>query len=286
VSRLRAVTWNLHHGVGTDGRLELGRIARVLRDLDPDVAGLQEVDRGFDARSDRRDQAGELAEALGLHLLWAPAIRRPGQGPGGSDGEYGVALLTRAPAVLVDLVPMQLSGHEPRVVLQARAGGLTLLVTHLDFGSRSVRRRQAERVAGLDVVEPAVLLADLNARPQAPELAPLTRVGWRDAWAEAPDRSGGSWPFAGATVSALPSRFASGHLVGRTQPARFPVRRVDAVLVRGGVRTLRAEVPRSEASRAEASDHRPLVVDLELPGPSEGPSGLWQTDRQRPSAPP
>lgn len=267
MSRLRAVTWNLHHGVGTDGRLDLGRTARVLRGLDPDLAGLQEVDRGFDARSQRRDQAGELADALGLHLLWAPAIRRRGQGSGGTDGEYGVALLTRAPADLVDVVPMELPGHEPRVVLQARVGALTVLVTHLDFGSRSVRRRQAERVAGLPVTGPAVLLADLNARPQAPELAPLARVGWRDGWTEAPERSGGAWPFPGATVSALPSRFASGHLMGRTQPARLPVRRVDAVLVSGGVRPLRAEVPRGEAARAEASDHRPLVVDLELPGP-------------------
>lgn len=258
--RLRAVTWNLHHGVGTDGRLDLDRIADALRGLDADVVGLQEVDRAFDARSDWRDQAGELAEALGLHLLRAPAIRRPGREPGDPDGEYGNALLTRAPAAPVRLLPLELPGHEPRAVLQARTAALTVLVTHLDFGSRAARRRQAERVAGLDVTGPAVLLADLNARPQAPELAVLARVGWRDAWVEAPARSGGSWPFRGATVSAVPSRFASGHLLGRTQPARLPVRRVDAVLVRGGVRPVRAEVP-----PAEGSDHRPLVVDLELP---------------------
>ena len=267
--RLRVVTWNIHHGVGTDGRLDLARLAGGLGALAPDVVGLQEVDRGFDPRSDWRDQAGELAEALGMHLLRAPAIRRPGPHADAPEGEYGLALLTRVPSRLVGLLPLRLPGTEPRVVLQAEvstgAGPLTVLVTHLDFGSAAVRRQQAERIASLDVTGPALLLADLNARPGAAELAPLS--GWRDAWVEAPERSGGAWPFAGATVSAVPSRWAAGHLVGRTQPARFPLRRVDAVLVRGEVRPMRAAVP-----RVGGSDHLPLVVDVELPGPAEGPA--------------
>ena len=261
------VTWNVHHGVGTDGRLDLRRIAGNLAALEPDVVGLQEVDRGFDARSDWRDQPGELARALDMHLLRAPAIRRPPSEPGGADGEYGVALLTRAPAQLVGVLPMALPGVEPRVVLRARVdaavGPVTVLVTHLDFGSAAARRRQAAAIAALDVPGPAVLLADLNARPQARELTPL--AGWRDAWVEAPERSGGAWPFAGGTVGVLPSRWASGHVTGRTQPARFPLRRVDAVLVRGGVRPLRATVP-----RVGGSDHLPLVVDLEVAEPPSG----------------
>jgi endonuclease/exonuclease/phosphatase family metal-dependent hydrolase len=260
--RLRLVTWNVHHGVGMDGRLDLARIAGNLAALGPDVVGLQEVDRGFDARSDWRDQPDEIAEALGMHLLRGPALHRPAPSAGAPDGEYGVALLTRAPARLVKLLPLRLPGTEHRVVLHAEVsmavGPMTVLVTHLDFGSAAVRRRQAERIASLDVAGPALLLADLNARPAAAELAPLR--GWRDAWVEAPERSGGAWPFAGATVSAVPSRWASGHLVGRTQPARFPLRRVDAVLVRGEVQPLRAEVP-----RIGGSDHLPLVVDVELP---------------------
>jgi endonuclease/exonuclease/phosphatase family metal-dependent hydrolase len=263
--RLRVVTWNVHHGVGQDGRLDVGRIADTLAAFEPDVVGLQEVDRGFRERSGWADQAAELADRLGTDLLWAPALHGPPRAPGGRPGEYGVALLSRWPARQVQAVPMALPGHEPRVVLHARVetapAEVTVLVTHLDFADKRARRRQAEMIAGLSVAGPAVLLGDLNARPAAPELAPLR--GWRDAWAAAPRRSGGSWPFAGATVSALPTRLAAHHLVGRTQPARYPIRRVDAVLLRGGVLALAAQVP-----AVTGSDHRPLVVDLEVPHPA------------------
>ena len=48
--KLRIVTWNIHKGVGgMDRRYELDRIVRLLREVDPDIALLQEVAEGWPA---------------------------------------------------------------------------------------------------------------------------------------------------------------------------------------------------------------------------------------------
>ena len=44
--RMTALTYNIHHGEGVDGRLDLERIADVIRSSGADVVFLQEVDRG------------------------------------------------------------------------------------------------------------------------------------------------------------------------------------------------------------------------------------------------
>jgi endonuclease/exonuclease/phosphatase family metal-dependent hydrolase len=42
--RFRAVSYNIHRCVGMDGRQDPGRVAEVIRELDADIVGLQEVD--------------------------------------------------------------------------------------------------------------------------------------------------------------------------------------------------------------------------------------------------
>ena len=60
---LRLVAYNIHHGEGMDGKLDLERIARVIAAEKPDLVALQEVDKGC-KRSGSIDQAAKLAEFL------------------------------------------------------------------------------------------------------------------------------------------------------------------------------------------------------------------------------
>jgi len=53
-STFRAMTYNIHHGEGVDGRLDIERIAALIRDERADLVALQEVDRGVE-RTKRRD---------------------------------------------------------------------------------------------------------------------------------------------------------------------------------------------------------------------------------------
>src|ERR671917_1440378 len=70
VRDVTAMSYNIHHGVGADGRLNLDRIAGVVRAEKAEVVGLQEVDRLW-RRSDFVDQVEYLApRARHAGRLW------------------------------------------------------------------------------------------------------------------------------------------------------------------------------------------------------------------------
>src|SRR4051812_5129581 len=192
---VRLVTFNIHHGVGDDGRHDLPRLAQVLAAADADVICLQEVDRHFGPRSEDVDQATLLARALDLQLAWGPAIDEP-RGAGNPRGEYGNALLSRLPILVSDV--HRLPGHgEPRSALRTMieldGAALWVTVTHLSR-SGSDRAAQLAAVAGLHTgpMETGIVVGDFNAPPDAPELAVL-RERFGDAWelaAARDDRAG------------------------------------------------------------------------------------------------
>ena len=49
---LRVLSYNIHHAAGTDGKLDLTRIANVINSVKPDVVSLQEVDQNGDDEVD------------------------------------------------------------------------------------------------------------------------------------------------------------------------------------------------------------------------------------------
>lgn len=280
----RIATFNIRHGLGRDGRVDLARTARAIATLRSDAVGLQEVDVAYGPRSGHEDQASRLAELLGWEVAFGAALDLPALRPDGPRRRYGVALLT--PHALTGPVmhalpahPGAPARHEPRGVLHAqvtRGGGdaLDLLVTHLDNDLPQHRTaevlgilRRAEGITG-----PAVLLGDLNATPHRPELAPLAAAGWREA-ADAlrgPGRGLRELP----VLSAL-----TGSPARPTHPARVPVRRIDSLWVRGAVDVLDlATGPLTD------SDHRPVVATLRARtaphdhGPSLEPRGARDLD--------
>jgi endonuclease/exonuclease/phosphatase family metal-dependent hydrolase len=105
---MRLATFNLMHGRSlSDGRVDPERLRRAVGDLDVDVLGMQEVDRG-QPRSGGADLAALAAAALGERVAhrFAPAvIGTPGESfravtaadPGDGEPHYGVALATRWP---------------------------------------------------------------------------------------------------------------------------------------------------------------------------------------------
>jgi endonuclease/exonuclease/phosphatase family metal-dependent hydrolase len=246
---VRLVTYNTHHGVGDDGRHDLPRLATVLAAADADVICLQEVDRHFGSRSENVDQALLLARALDMQLAWGPAIDEPR--PGGQRGEYGNALLSRLPILVSDVHRLP-GGGEPRCALRTMieldGGALWVTTTHLSRKSGD-RAAQAAAVADLHTapMETGIVVGDFNAAPDAPEFAVL-REKFADAWElanERDDRSG--WRF-------------WQHDDGNTHPARSPHRRIDQAWVTPGVAVATAEV----LDGAGASDHLPLMIDLEV----------------------
>lgn len=233
---LRAVSYNIRHGVGLDGRLDLHRTAAVLRELDADLIGLQEVDLDV-GRSGRVNQVNELARKLGMHPAFGSFMDYQG-------GRYGMAVLSRFPVVHAGSLRLP-DGNEPRVALEVEVrlpdGGTVRIVNvHFDWVEDDAFRfeQAAALTARLREAEtPFVLLGDFNDRPGSRTLD-LFRGLAREA------------------TKPRDARF--------TFPADEPAIEIDFIWCAppaawniGSVRVV---------DEAAASDHRPVVADLTLLG--------------------
>ncbi|OAI53204.1 hypothetical protein AYO47_05325 [Planctomyces sp. SCGC AG-212-M04] len=247
---MRVATYNVHSCIGLDGRLSPARIARVLLSLDADIVALQELDVGR-SRSRTVDQAQIIADLLEMKMHFGAAIDVTGE-------RYGNAILSRWPMKLrrAELLSPGAGRSEPRGAVWATVtmGEETIEVisTHLGL-SQADRSRQLEMLFGEEWPCAAesnartILCGDLNASPGSAVCRRLSQR-FRDVQRADGQRGLATWSSA------------------------LPVRRIDHIFVGGEFRVLKTEVPRTRLTRV-ASDHLPLVVDLELVPVSKTESG-------------
>ncbi|RKT85343.1 Metal-dependent hydrolase, endonuclease/exonuclease/phosphatase family [Saccharopolyspora antimicrobica] len=238
---LTVATFNIKHGAGTDDVLDLERTAGVVEKSGADVIGLQEVDKHWSDRSDFADQAAWLACRLGMHVAYGANLDLDPANPGEPRRQYGTAILSRFP--ILDsrntLLPRAPQG-EQRGLLEARINvrgkKMLFLNTHLQHTSQAERSAQVEAINGIVAGRnlPAVLTGDLNATPDAPEIAEIT------------EHLVDTWPIAGRGD-------------GFTFDAAAPKVRIDYVLASPEI-----DVHRAEVISTTASDHLPVVVDIAL----------------------
>jgi len=238
LTKVRVLTYNIHHGEGMDGSIELERIAAVIRKADADLVALQEVDRGV-ARTARVDQPAALARLTGMHVVFEKNADMQG-------GDYGNAILSRWPIAKQrnHWLP-RIGDNEQRGLLETQVQfanwQVTFLATHLDH-----QHDDAERMASIAVIrerveaQPAdvvvILAGDLNAEPDS---RVIQEVG----------------AFLHDSVAAETS-------ASFTYPADAPERRIDYILYRthpGLQLTISRVLP-----EATASDHRPVVTEFRI----------------------
>ncbi len=238
---IRVMTYNIQSG---HGNLD-GTVAAIHAEA-PDIVALQEVDVHWADRSAFADQAALLGERLRMEVRFARIYRIPNTDATKPPREFGVALLSRFPIVSWrndTITRLSTQDVNPRpepapglLEAEINAHGTMIRVfnTHLDYrADPGVRRQQVTemlRAIGERPV-PTIVFGDMNAPPTAAELRPLL------------ERLHDTWPAANGP--------------GLTYPADKPEKRIDYVLVSPHFRVRRAVVPESQAS-----DHRPVVVDL------------------------
>ena len=161
-SSLNVASYNVHSCVGADLRCDVGRVAEVIRELECDTVGLQEViGRHGEKRCDP-NQLDELAQYTGMTPLAGATIER-------DDGHYGNAILTRRRIVRSCTHDLSFQHYEPRGAIEADldVDGRTVrvFVTHLGLrpAERRAQVRQIADVLGRTPLDmPLVVLGDIN----------------------------------------------------------------------------------------------------------------------------
>ncbi|MFT6041711.1 MAG: endonuclease/exonuclease/phosphatase family metal-dependent hydrolase [Gammaproteobacteria bacterium] len=176
------LSYNIHHGEGTDGVFDLERLARVIRESGAELVALQEVDQNT-GRAGGLDQTAELARLTGMYGVFGAAMPYDG-------GSYGEAVLSRWPILKVTTLSLSAApDHEPRaaLVIEVHPPGkrrLSFVGTHLDHTKdESDRVRQATELHDLlgDGSLPTLLVGDLNATPESAPMQVLLSAGWTPA---------------------------------------------------------------------------------------------------------
>ena len=225
---LRVLAYNVKHGRGNDGKVDLERTARVIRRLNPDVVALQEIDNKA-TRSGKVDEAKRLGELTGLkHHAFGRFMDFQG-------GEYGMAIISRYP--LSDVTDLRLpEGAEPRTSLIAVVQApqpFRLANVHF-YATEQERLAQARTL--LEFLDkrhdlPCIIAGDFNSNPDSPVLELFS--DWH-----IPDKGDDHFTF-----SSDNPRIEIDFILHRPDTA-FVVREIDVI------------------DEPIASDHRPLIVDL------------------------
>ena len=176
-------------------------------------------------RSGQHNQLGELANRIQYYPVFGSAIDYDG-------GKYGVGILTREQPVSTKRIP--LPGEEPRVLLVVELKDYVLACTHLDL-------EEEQRLASVPLIveeaqhwqKPFILAGDWNDAPDSQLLQEMTQY---------------------FTIN-------SGNQA--TYPADTPQECIDYIAT--FKERLAVTLEYDVIDEPAASDHRPLVVSIQLP---------------------
>ncbi|MEC8987721.1 MAG: endonuclease/exonuclease/phosphatase family protein, partial [Verrucomicrobiota bacterium] len=217
-------------------KVDLQRIANVIRQSNADAVALQEVDKNTE-RTGGINMPAELARLTGMNVAFGANLDNY------QGGQYGTAILSRFPIESHENHRLkQVRKGEQRGVLMAvlkmTQGQLLFTCTHLDHTQDQAERLFSETQfadifaghAGL----PTIFCGDFNDTPDS-ELYKRLSKKWTDTWSIA------------------------GKGNGYTMSSANPKRRIDYIWLSG---KKNFKVRWMDVPKTEASDHLPLVAEI------------------------
>lgn len=239
--QVRVLTYNIHKGIGGVDRLyRPQRIIETLQHYQADIIFLQEVDDGVPrSRYDR--QADLFADALQMpYRAFQRNVRL-------SRGHYGNAILSRFPISDIENIDLTIPLKKKRRAL--------FIKCHL----RESRHQQT-----LALVNCHLGLAGFERSRQVHKI--LQNKSFKHMHYTTPTIIGGDyndvWGSLGKQIL-QPAGYYPVSKKARTFPAFMPLRQLDNLYFRGPI-TLRHSFPGMIAVARQASDHLPLVADLDV----------------------
>ncbi len=238
--QLRVATYNIHRSVGLDRLRRPQRVAEVLKQIDADIIGLQEV-VSIRGKNIEKDQAKYISELLGME--YRMGITRKYRG-----GFYGNVLLSRFPFLSDRFFDLSHPGREKRGCLHADLAISKNHVLHIYNAHLGTAFRERQRQARSMILE---LMSDLERQSG-------TRILLGDF---------NDW------TRSLPTRLFSSHFSGedirhklhkkRSYPGILPLIHLDHIYYDDELVLEKVRLHKSRAALI-ASDHLPLVADFRL----------------------
>ncbi|MGD8702333.1 MAG: endonuclease/exonuclease/phosphatase family protein [Desulfosarcina sp.] len=243
--KVKVLSYNIHGCVNSRRQIDVKTISKIIGSIKADIIALQEVDTEKPI-SKNINQAKTISAYLGMDYLYFP-VEKTGR------HAFGLAIFFRYPVVNTNIfllpnlyrrLKMRKRGVI-RITLHTLKGNIHIINTHLSV-YKLERYFQLISVLGwnnlsnLSLEEPVIFCGDLNANPTSLIYRKLSRYLidiQRKAY---------------HTVKPKP-----------TFPSKFPIFRIDHILVSNHFRIINAEVVKNELT-LKASDHLPVVADLRL----------------------
>ena len=178
---IRVMTYNLHNGFNTKGKLNIEELAYIIESSNVDIVALQEVSRGW-LVSGRLDMLTWLSQRLNMPYVSGPT----------ADPFWGNAILSRYPILAYsqeDLPPRNLFIRRGFIAALIDLGNdqqVKVIATHFHHleGDTDIRQFQSQTIVDFISTidnDHTVLAGDLNAEPTDREMVMLYQAGLRDS---------------------------------------------------------------------------------------------------------
>lgn len=226
---IRLMSYNIRNAKGLDDITDYDRIANIIKNVAPDIIGIQELD-SVTGRSKGVDVLDVLSRETLMYSTYAASIDYDG-------GKYGIGILSKEKPINVIKVPLPCR-NEPRMLLIVELENYYFGNTHFSLNADD-RMKAVEiikrEVKKLNEDKPFFLVGDINATPES------------------------------EVVKSFMSEFKS--LVPSNQytiPADNPTKCIDYIFGHNGAVGWSPLTDKGVIDESVASDHRPLYADVRL----------------------
>ena len=240
-----AATRDFGKGTGKPFEYSVEKYAQMIKEQNPDICGLNEVDYML-VRSGRIKTTRALGALLGYEDAFAPAVTWLF---GGKPGNYGNGFLSKHHIKDVRICPIpdpvtrdEDVYYETRVILNAlvdfEGTDVDVFVSH--FGLAKAERANAVKILAeliKDSSHPVIVMGDFNAQPVDPVLDPIRGL-LSDTFDVYPDKNVKTYP---------------------TNPEFGPDQKIDYIFVSKEFRTESVEI-----IDRQLSDHKAYIANVEL----------------------
>ncbi|MDQ0430721.1 endonuclease/exonuclease/phosphatase family metal-dependent hydrolase [Planomicrobium stackebrandtii] len=251
---VKVMSFNIAHGLGMDGIVDLEKTAEVIEDSCATIVALQEVDRYFSDRSSFVDQVEWLSERLGMYAAYGANMNFAPEDSERPNRQYGNMILSKYPIKYVEnhlltQVHCPFGNNEQRGILETviEVDGIYLSVfnTHLAL-------KDEELVVSVDEILaitgkshfPRIIAGDFNATASNVHMQKLSKH-FQDAFLKMKRGDAYTYP--------------SPYVNKDTTEVFWPATRIDYILADSEVDVVQVAV-----IETAVSDHLPIVADMVL----------------------